>query len=138
MCPVNQVAERAFPEAAGRPVGIAPHLGADHKPELGFDVTITAGREGYLDLGTDEGSWEWEPESYVQITFGLDNAADARWAVTNVLTVVRRVLDTGREDAAFDFNGDILLFSRQAGRLVKHRRDSWWERYSAGDQVIPG
>jgi hypothetical protein len=136
--PVNQVAERAFPEAADRPTGTAPWLAADHKQEFGFDVTVVAGRDGYLDLETDDGSWEWEPESYVRVGFRLDKLADARWAVTNVLTVVRRVLDTGREDATFDFNGDILLFARRNGKLTKHRQGTWWERYSSGNQLIPG
>lgn len=135
--PVNVVAERAFPEAGERPIGIAPRLSADHKEKYGFDVTVLAGQDGYLDLETDDGSWEWEPDAYVRIGFRLDNSVDARWAVTNVLTVVRRVLDTGPEDATFDFNGDILLFARRNGRLRKHRRDTWWERYSVGNQLIP-
>ncbi|WP_369077366.1 SitI3 family protein [Paractinoplanes pyxinae] len=44
-----------------------------------------------------------------------------------------KLLDTGAEDATFDFNGDILLFVRRDGVLTKHRRDTWWQRYSAGD-----
>ena len=136
--PVAKVAERAFPEAGERPIGIPPRLSADHKEKHGFDVTILGGRDGYLDLDTDDGSWEWEPESYVRIGFRLNDAGDARWAVANLLTVVRRVLDTGPEDATFDFNGDILLFSRHDGRLTKHRRDTWWNRYDAANQLIPG
>jgi hypothetical protein len=136
--PVNQVAERAFPEADERPTGVAPRLAADHKEKYGFDVTVVAGQGGYFDLETDDGSWEWEPEFYVRVEFRLDKSADARWAVTNLLTVVRRVLDTGPEDATFDFNGDILLFVRHDGDLTKHRLGTWWERYSAGNQLIPG
>lgn len=136
--PVGEVAERAFPEPSERPIGIAPQLTADHKQAYGFDVTVQAGRDGYLDLETDDGSWEWEPASYVRVAFRLDKFADARWAVTNVLTVVRRVLDTGPEDATFDFNGDLLLFARRDGELTKHRRETWWERYSSGSQLIPG
>lgn len=74
----------------------------------------------------------------VRIGFRLDKSADARWAVTNMLTVVRRVLDTGPEDATFDFNGDVLLFARRDGELTKHRRDTWWERYSPGNHLIAG
>jgi hypothetical protein len=55
-----------------------------------------------------------------------------------MLTVVRRILDTGPEDATFDFNGDILLFARRNGELTKHRRETWWEHYSSGNQLIPG
>jgi hypothetical protein len=136
--PVNQVAERAFPEASERPVGTAPRLFADHTENYGFGVTVVAGRDGYLDLQTDDGSWEWEPDAYVRIGFRLDKSADARWAVTNMLTVVRRVLDSGPEDATFDFNGDVLLFARRNGKLTKHRHDTWWERYSPGNHLIAG
>ncbi len=136
--PVNQVTERAFPEASERPTGIAAQLAVDHKEKYGFDVTVVAGRDGYLDLETDDGSWEYEPETYVRVGFRLDKFVDARWAVANLLTVVRRVLDTGPEDVTFDFNGDILLFARRNGELTKHRQDTWWERYSSGNQLIPG
>ena len=47
-----------------------------------------------------------------------------------MLTVVRRVLDTGNEDAALIFNGDILLFTRFSDGLIKHRRDGWWTSYA--------
>nr|WP_221373777.1 SitI3 family protein [Actinoplanes polyasparticus] len=134
---MNQVAERAFPASDERPTGVAPRLVADLKGRYGFDVTIAAGRDGYLDLETDEGSFEWEPESYVRIVFRLDRLADPLWAVGNLLTAVRRVLDTGSEDAIFDFNGDILLFARHGGVVTKHRRGTWWERYSDGGQLIP-
>jgi hypothetical protein len=134
--PITQVAARAFPEMSERPTGTV--LFADHKEKYGFDVTIVAERGGYFDLETDDGSWEWEPESDVRVDFRLDKFADLRWVVTNMLTVVRRVLDTGPEDATFDFNGDILLFARRKGELTKHRRDRWWDYYPSGDQLIPG
>lgn len=127
--PVDQVAARAFPQPGERPTGSAPRLVADHKQRYGFDVTVVAGQDGYLDFETDAGSWEWEPKSFVRVGFRLDKFADARWAVTNVLAVVNRVLDTGPEDATFDFNGDILLLVRRAGESTKHRRDTWWQRY---------
>jgi hypothetical protein len=129
--PVNQIAERAFPEASERPAGTAPRLVADHKEKYGFDVTVMAGSDGYFDLETDDGSWEWEPPSYVRVEFRLDNSADSDRVVANMLAVVRRLLDTGTEDATFDFNGDILLFARCDGELTKHRRGTWWVRYSA-------
>ncbi|GID26626.1 SitI3 family protein [Paractinoplanes brasiliensis] len=55
-----------------------------------------------------------------------------------MLTVVRRVLDSGDEDAAFVFNGDNLLLARFGGVLTKHRREKWWEHYEGADQVLPG
>ncbi|MFF5076274.1 SitI3 family protein [Actinoplanes sp. NPDC000266] len=134
--PVNQVAARAFPEADERPTGVAPLLARDHLEKYGFGVSILAGRHGYLDLQTDDGSWEWEPDSYVRVSFRMDKFADSRDTVTKVLIVVRRLLETGTEDATFDFNGDVLLFARRDGEIVKHRRDSWWKRYPAADQLI--
>src|SRR3954454_12254458 len=86
--PITQVAARAFPEMSERPTGTV--LFADHKEKYGFDVTIVAERGGYFDLETDDGSWEWEPESDVRVDFRLDKFADLRWVVTNMLTVVRR------------------------------------------------
>jgi len=136
--PVDLVAERAFPEPAERPTGIAPRLFADHKDQYGFSVTMVAGQGGYLALDTGDGWWEWEPESYVRVNFRLDKFADIRWVVTNMLTVVRRVLDTGPEDATLDFNGDVLLLARRDGTLTKHHRDTWWEHYAGADQLIPG
>ncbi|SNY47287.1 SitI3 family protein [Paractinoplanes atraurantiacus] len=136
--PVNQVAARAFPEADERPLGVAPQLSADHLERYGFGVSILAGRHGYFDVQTDEGTWEWEPDAYVLINFRLDKFADAQRTVTNMLTVVRRLLETGSEDATFSFNGDILLFARHNGTLTKHRRATWWETNPAGDQLIQG
>jgi len=136
--PVNQVAERAFPEPGDRPTGVASRLTADHQQKYGFGTTIATGRDGYFDLEADGESWEWEPESYTRVEFRLDKSADPLWAVTNMLAVIRRLLDTGPEDATFDFNGDLLLFVRRNAELTKHRRATWWERYSAGNQLIPG
>jgi hypothetical protein len=68
----------------------------------------------------------------------LSRFADLRRVATNMLAVVRRVPDTGPEDATFDLNGDILLFARHNGQLTAYRRDRWWDYYRPGDQLIPG
>jgi hypothetical protein len=52
--------------------------------------------------------------------------------------VVRRVLNTGSEDAVLAQNGNHLVFTRFAGVLVKHRRDAWWKHYPGADDLIPG
>ncbi|MET8150269.1 SitI3 family protein [Actinoplanes sp. NPDC049668] len=136
--PIDQVAERAFPDVSERPTGAPPRLTADHLERYGFIVTVLPGRDGYFDLETDNGSWVWEPKSHVRVHFRLDKFADLRWAVANMLGVVRRALDAGPEDAIFDFNGEILLFARLDGKFTKHRRGTWWEHYPSGDQLIPG
>lgn len=135
--PVNVVAERALPEADERPVGTAPLLSAALFQSHGFNVTVRAGQNGLVDVESDDGSWEWEPEKYVSLTFRMDKSADAGWNVVNMLTVVRQVLNTGDEDAALVLNGDILLLTRFDGTLAKHRR-SWWEHYPGADEVVAG
>jgi hypothetical protein len=136
--PVNQMAERALPDPDDRPTGTAPLLSAALDARCGFGATILAGTNGYVDALSDDGSWEWEPSTYVLVGFRLDKEADRRWAVTNMLTVVRRVLDSGSEDAALVLNGDLLLLTRFDGLLVKHNRDQWWSHYPGAHDAIPG
>ena len=136
--PVDQVAQRAFPDPAERPKGTPPLLSADLYDRFGFEVSMRAGRNGYVDVESDDGSWEWEPDAYVSATFRMDKFADESWTVTNMLTIVRRVLDTGPEDAAFVFNGDILLFTRFGGVVRKHRRETWWSGEPTAGGLIPG
>lgn len=136
--PASQVTERAFPEAAVRPTGDGPVLSADLFEQCGFTVTVRAGRNGYVEAVLDEGTWAWEPETYVSVTFRLDKFADDRaWQMRNMLAVVRRVLDSGPEDAVLEFNGDTMILARLGGLLVKHRR-SWWDAYDGADAVLPG
>jgi hypothetical protein len=65
-------------------------------------------------------------------------ADDVAWQVNNMLIIVQRVLTTGAEDAAFSFNGDILLLARLSGVLIKHRRDTWWANYPGANDALPG
>jgi hypothetical protein len=136
--PIDQVARRAFPEPAERPTGTPPLLAADLYRRYGFEVTVLGGRHGYVDVATDRGRWEWEPTSYVSLDFRIDKDAEPEWAVVNMLSCVRRVLDSGPEDAALALNGDVLLLTRLNGVLVKHDRDGWWSSYPAADAVLPG
>ena len=136
--PINQMAERALPDLAERPTGMPPLLSRDLDDQYGFGVTVLGGTKGYIDALSDGGSWTWEPADYTSVGFRLDKSADRKWAVINMLTVVRRVLNTGGEDAAFVLNGDVLLFTRFGGELVKHNRDKWWTNYREADDLIPG
>jgi hypothetical protein len=126
--PVEQVAQRALPDPQERPTGTPPLLGVNLDQRYGFAVTIRAGQNGYIEVESDHGMWEWEPQDYVAVTFRLDKEADTEWAVVNMLTIVRRVLETGPEDATLVLNGDYLLFRRVHGALIKHR-ESWWNNY---------
>ena len=82
--------------------------------------------------------WEWEPDGHVLLSFEMEKTGEPERAVTNMLSVVRRVLDTGPEDAVFNVNGDYLLFSRFGGVLVKHRKDTWWTSNPSADELIAG
>jgi hypothetical protein len=80
--------------------------------------------------------WSWEPPDYISLTFRLDKFADRTPTIINMLTVIRRVLDTGTEDAALTQNGDILLQTRTANTLTKHRH-SWWTAHSEATHQFP-
>jgi hypothetical protein len=135
--PVNQLAERALPAPEERPTGTAPLLFADLHDRYGFGVTVLAGTNGYLAVEGNDGMWEWEPEAYLSVSFRMDKFADPEWQTINMLTVVRRVLSSGNEDAVLALNGDLLLLARLNGALVKHRSNTWWSGYPAADDLIP-
>ncbi|WP_433718047.1 SitI3 family protein [Actinoplanes sp. CA-051413] len=130
------IAERALPEQDERPTGTPQLLAADLSERYGFEVTVRAGQNGYFDAETDTGMWEWEPAAYVAVTFRLDKDAEPDRAVGAMMLIVRRLLQTGPEDAALVLNGNWLLMSRFGGVLVKHRRDKWWKTYAAADDLI--
>lgn len=133
--PVEQVAERALPDPAERPTG-TPHLiAADLYDRYGFELTILAGRNGYFDAESDSGMWEWEPATYVDVTFRMEQNAGSDRAVGAMLLILRRLLHTGSEDAALVLNGNWLLLTRFDGALLKHR-DTWWKSYPAADDLI--
>ncbi|MFI7598680.1 SitI3 family protein [Actinoplanes sp. NPDC049681] len=134
--PVEQVAERALPDADERPTGTPPLLSADLYARYGFGVTVLADSDGYLEVQADDGRWEWEPGAYVSLTFRMDKDTAAQRSVINMLTVIRRVLATGPEDAALTLNGNELLFTRFDGNLVKHNHADWWSTYPGADDLI--
>lgn len=136
--PGEVVAERAFPDPAERPVGTAPLLVSALDDRYGFVATVKSGRSRYVEVVGDDGNWEWEPEPYTSVMFRMDNTSDVDHQVAGMLAVVRRVLSTGSEDAAFFVNGDILLLTRLNGVVVKHRRDKWWAAHEGADQIVPG
>jgi hypothetical protein len=136
--PIEQLAERALPDPAERPTGIPPILSADLYDRYGFGVTARSGPNGYVDALTDEGMWEWEPDPYVAVSFHIDKLGEMETLAVNMLLIVRQVLTTGPEDAAFVFNGDLLLLARFGGVLVKHNREKWWASYPGADQLFPG
>ena len=135
--PVEQVAARGWPDLDERPTGTVPLLSANLAGRYGFNVSIRAGQHGYVDAMSDDGQWEWEPGDYVNVAFHVDKSADFGILVINMLTVVRRLLTSGQEDAALVLNGDILILARFNGEVAKHNRETWWAFYPAADQLIP-
>jgi hypothetical protein len=134
---VEEIARRALPDPAERPTGTPPLLSAGLVERYGFGVTVLAGLEGYVEAATETGRWEWEPAAYVSLTFRMDKFADPSWEVTNMLTIVRRVLDSGTEDAALVLNGNELLLTRFDGESAKHGRHDWWQTYAGANDLIP-
>lgn len=135
---VEQLAARALPDRDERPTGVAPFLTVDLDEKYGFDVTVTTGSDAYINVEADAGVWTWEPRTFALVSFGVDKFAEEDRVVTNMITVVRRVLDSGPEDAVLVLNSDVLLLARLDGKLVKHNREQWWDHYEAANHLIPG
>jgi len=134
--PANVLAERALPDPDERPIGVPPILSASLFDRYGFLVTVRSGQNGYVEADYEDGTLEWEPKQYAAVGFRLDKFADRETLITNMVTIVRRVMVTGSEDAAFTFNGGDLIFARFDGQLVKHNREAWWSYHPAADQLI--
>ncbi|GAA1604895.1 SitI3 family protein [Actinoplanes couchii] len=133
-----QIAERALLPVEAVSWGDGRALGANLSGTLGVDVTLRSARHGYVDADTDGEPLEWEPGPFVAITFGLGGSVRSGQAAANMIAVVRRVLETGPEDAALVVNGDYLLVARFGGHLVKHNHARWWSAHPAADAVIGG
>lgn len=134
----DDLAARAFPAADERPAPWASLLTVDLHERYGFAVSVRSGRRRYIGVVSDSGYWEWEPESFAEITFAMTKTGDSDRARRNMLTVVRRVLDTGSEDMVLVLNHDNLIFARLGGVLVRHLRDTWWDNYPYADGLILG
>ena len=135
---VEKVAERALPNNEERPAGATTPLKAGLQERYGFDVSFRAGQNRFFDAESDTGMWQWEPARAVWLTFWMAKDAETNEPLVNMLTVVRRVLDTGSEDAALELNGNWLLLTRMDGTLTKHHRESWWDHYPGANDRIPG
>ncbi|RLK09786.1 hypothetical protein DER29_6348 [Micromonospora sp. M71_S20] len=97
--------------------------------QRGYAVTIRSGTHGYYEAETDGDScWEWEPETYVNVTFsmGADDLADK--GIPNMVAAVARVLAGRDEDAALIQDGNYLLLTRTDG-VIRTHRTSWWDHY---------
>ncbi|MEU4621331.1 SitI3 family protein [Actinoplanes sp. NPDC023801] len=134
----EQVRQRAFPGREDELVEIPPLLTADLQERLGFHVTIRAKASDYIEVETNGGMWDRKLLEHVSLTFRMDESADSDWYITNMITVVHQLLETGSEDALLILDHDTLLLARHGGTLAKHDRDGWWDHFPAADQLIPG
>ena len=136
--PAEQVLLRALPDPSERLSGPEFPLSVSLKDRYGFSVSVWTGRDRYIAVESDDGLWEWEPADCTILTLTMDKFAEPGWKVINMLTVVRRVLETGPEDAVLVLNSDNLLLARFGGIVTKHRRDAWWSHYAGADAIIGG
>ncbi|MER7471243.1 SitI3 family protein [Micromonospora sp. NPDC000018] len=105
--------------------------------QRGYAITVRSGTHGYYEADTDGDSrWEWEPETYVNITFSMraDDLVDK--GIPNMVMAVARVLAGRDEDAALIQDGNHLLLTRTNGVIHTHRT-SWWNHYQL-DHLITG
>lgn len=133
----EELAARAMPEPAHRPTGRPGLATADLYDSHGFALTVVTGKQnGYVEADSDLGVFEWEPADYSLVTFDLGKTDEIGRALAAVLTVVRRVLDSGDEDAVLVENDDVLLLKRFGGVLVKHGRADFWEHHAGLDDLV--
>lgn len=141
--PLLDLAECAIPDASERATPVdasATRLSADHAQHHGYVLDFMSGHNGYCDAESDDGShWEWEPASYVMISFAMVKDELVSKGIPNMLTVVARILACRPEDdLALVENGNWLLLTRVNGVLRKHNRGKWWDHYGFANDIIPG
>lgn len=140
--PIDQVAGLAIadPEQRPAPTEFSDQLlSADLYQECGFALSIRAGRDGYYDAASEDGSsWEWEPARYVDLTFSMGKDDLTEKGMPEMLGIVWRVLQGTTEDAALVQDGNYLYLTRTGGILRKHRRTEFWDGYDFANEIIPG
>ncbi|MEH1026725.1 SitI3 family protein [Micromonospora profundi] len=127
--PLDQVAELAAPGAVETSTASGGRmLSADLNDEHGYVVDITGGRHGYYGAQDDGGAlWQWEPETYVDVSFYMRKDTLVEKGKPHMLATVARVLAARAEDAALTFNYDVLMLTRVAGVIQKHNIDGWYD-----------
>ncbi|RAO14985.1 SitI3 family protein [Micromonospora zamorensis] len=127
--PLEQVAELAAPGAVETSTASGGRmLSADLNDDCGYVVDITGGRHGYCSAEDDDGAlWEWEPETYVDVSFYMRKDTLVDKGKPHMLATVARILTGRAEDAALTLNGDVLMLTRIAGTIQKHNTDGWYD-----------
>jgi len=136
--PLEQAANLAAPEATEKPAvpGHSRYFSADLYQQRGYAVTISGGRNGYYSAEDDNGNeYEWEPETYINISFHMRNGMGDE-DVSSMLTTVTRILASRPEDAALIQDGNWLLLTRLDGKLRKHNLSDFWQGTAFND-IVP-
>ncbi|MGI5211806.1 SitI3 family protein [Plantactinospora sp. CA-290183] len=138
--PLDQIAESAMPDPTDRPTPAEKQglLSADLLDQRGFILAVRHGRNGYYEADDNGASWEWEPDTYLNVTFRMAKEGDVNAGVRNMLNAVSRLLISHTADAALILNGDALLLTRLAGTLRKHSRALWWDHHGFVNEIVPG
>ncbi|MFY1700215.1 SitI3 family protein [Micromonospora sp. WMMA1923] len=137
--PINEIAALTAAEPAETPQpAFKPGVyTARLYDQRGYAIAVRAGSNGYYEAETDgDARWEWEPDTYVNVTFSMraDDLVDK--GIPNMVTAVARVLAGGDEDAALIQDGNYLYLTRTDGVIRKHH-PNWWNHYHL-DHLITG
>ncbi|GGL92926.1 SitI3 family protein [Micromonospora yangpuensis] len=137
--PVGEVAAltAAEPAETPQPAFKPGLLTARLYDQRGYAVAVRSGNHGYYEFETDDAArWEWEPDTYVNVTFSMRADDLAEKGVPNMVAAVGRVLTGRAEDAALIQDGNYLYLTRIDGVIRKHH-PSWWNHYHL-DHLITG
>ncbi|MEU6072868.1 SitI3 family protein [Micromonospora sp. NPDC047074] len=134
--PLEQVADIAAPGAAETPTPAGNRLlSANLNEECGFVVGITSGSHGYYEAEDDGALWEWEPSTYVDVTFHMRKDTLADKGRPHMVRTVGRILASRPEDAALVLNDNWLMLTRVGGTIRRHNEADWYDE--AYDAVLP-
>ncbi|TDB88934.1 hypothetical protein E1091_14975 [Micromonospora fluostatini] len=137
--PVDEVAAltAATPDETPQPASKPGLLIARLYDQRGYAISVRAGTHSYYGAQADNDAlWEWEPDTYVNVTFSLraDDLADK--GIPNMAAAVLRILAGRSEDAALIQDGNYLLLTRTNG-VTRTHRTHWWNHYHL-DHLITG
>ncbi|MDP9796612.1 hypothetical protein J2S43_005124 [Catenuloplanes nepalensis] len=141
--PSEALAARAMPERADRPAGIPGGppalLGAALYESHGFYLTIVpTDRASVAAVDDDDELRMWDIGRNSMVSFDMDkfdSDEDTARAIVAMLSTVRRVLESGTEDAALTLNGDWLLLNRIDGVVRRFNRTRWWAHHDVDDLI---
>ncbi|MEO3747467.1 SitI3 family protein [Plantactinospora sp. B5E13] len=124
--PLERVAQLIPAEATEVPApGGDRVLSADLDDEYGYVLTLTSGVHGYYEAEADGIMWQWEPETYVDVTFHMNKDLLTDLGRPRMLRNVAEILASTTEDAALILDDNWLLLTRSGGRLQKHNTADW-------------